>query len=186
MDVLGAKAMQQPKAHSPLRGPWKLLSPNIALAMINGTPLGTVLTKQRFRCHRKCGGKYFAPKRQVDMFKYAAWLAHCRHDPERREDLLKMEANRKKRTMEVTTAQIIALLESQAYRCALTGTKLTPHTAMLDHMLPISRGGENSMENIQVLRSDINRTKGTLTNEEFVDICREVVAHADRRAVDFC
>ncbi len=35
------------------------------------------------------------------------------------------------------------------------------------------------MENVQVLQKQVNRAKGTLTNEEFIALCREVVTHAD-------
>jgi CRISPR/Cas system Type II protein with McrA/HNH and RuvC-like nuclease domain len=47
----------------------------------------------------------------------------------------------------------------------------------LDHILPVSRGGKHSIENAQVLHKEVNRAKGTLTNEEFIQLCHEVVAH---------
>lgn len=71
------------------------------------------------------------------------------------------------------------LLEYQQYRCALTGRRLTPETAALDHIVPIRLGGAHVIENAQVLHKDVNRAKGVLTNEEFLTICREVVAWAD-------
>jgi hypothetical protein len=40
------------------------------------------------------------------------------------------------------------------------------------------------MRNAQVLDKTVNQAKGTLTNDEFVQLCREVVAHADSRASD--
>jgi hypothetical protein len=33
---------------------------------------------------------------------------------------------------------------------------------------------------VQVLHKDVNRAKSTMTNEEFVQLCREVVEYATR------
>ena len=78
----------------------------------------------------------------------------------------------------VTTANVLRLLEWQQYRCALTGRVLRPDTASLDHIVPVRCGGEHRIENAQVLHKDVNRAKTTMTNEEFIRLCREVVEHA--------
>ena len=75
----------------------------------------------------------------------------------------------------VSVGNVLQLLEHQSYRCALTGRKLTPETAALDHIVPIRHGGEHVIENAQVLHKDANRAKGSLTADEFVQLCREVV-----------
>lgn len=80
----------------------------------------------------------------------------------------------------VTAAGIMSLLEKQGYRCALTGRILKPEEANLDHRQPVSRGGAHEMGNLQVIHSDVNRAKNTLTQAEFIELCREVVAHADQ------
>lgn len=69
------------------------------------------------------------------------------------------------------------LLERQSYRCALTGIELTPETASLDHCTPISRGGSHDIDNIQIITQRVNAAKGTMTTEEFIDVCRQVVAY---------
>ena len=74
---------------------------------------------------------------------------------------------------------MLRLLERQRYRCALTGRRLTPQTAALDHIVPIRRGGEHAIENTQVLHKDVNRAKGALTSEEFLAVCREVIRWSD-------
>lgn len=78
----------------------------------------------------------------------------------------------------VNPQAILALLERQQYRCALTTKALTPETASLDHIVPVCRGGEHRIENTQVLERTVNRAKGTLTNEEFITLCGEVWRHA--------
>jgi 5-methylcytosine-specific restriction endonuclease McrA len=82
-------------------------------------------------------------------------------------------------SMPVSTANVLTLLERQRFRCALTGRLLTPQTAALDHIVPIRCGGGHVIENTQVLHKDVNRAKGSLTNEEFIALCREVARWAD-------
>jgi hypothetical protein len=82
-------------------------------------------------------------------------------------------------TGRITTSNVLRLVEFQQYRCALTGRTLTPETASLDHIVPVRCGGEHAIENAQVLHKEVNRAKTTMTSEEFIRLCREVVAHVD-------
>lgn len=75
-------------------------------------------------------------------------------------------------------SNVLRLLEWQDYRCALTGRSLTPDSASLDHIVPVRDGGEHTIENVQVLHKEVNRAKSTLTHEQFIQMCREVVDHA--------
>jgi hypothetical protein len=77
----------------------------------------------------------------------------------------------------VTSTNVLRLLEWQQHRCALTGRPLTPETASLDHIVPVSCGGEHVLENTQVLHKDVNRAKTTMSNDEFIELCTEVVDH---------
>ena len=79
----------------------------------------------------------------------------------------------------VTTANVMQLLEWQRYRCALTGCQLTPNIASLDHIVPARCGGEHLVENTQVLHKGVNRAKATMTNDEFIERCCEVVEHTN-------
>jgi len=79
----------------------------------------------------------------------------------------------------VSTGNVLRLLEHQQYRCALTGRKLTPQTAAIDHIVPVRRGGEHVIENAQILHRDVNRAKGSMTSDEFTCMCREVVRWSD-------
>jgi len=67
------------------------------------------------------------------------------------------------------------------FQCALTGRPLSwnkPQEYEYDHILPISRGGNSCIENLQIVCTDANRAKNDLTEEEFLDLCKEVVLHA--------
>ena len=133
--------------------------------ILNSTPLGPVINERQLYRHRMKGGDRFYGGRRVDLLAYVAWLIEQRRLPPRR-----------RRSETVSPEEVRQLLQRQNYRCALTGRHLTPDCASLDHVVPISRGGEHRIENAQVLHRDVNRAKGTLTNEEFLAICREVVA----------
>jgi len=76
----------------------------------------------------------------------------------------------------VASKMIWDLIQRQQFRCALSGRKLTPETASLDHVVPLSRGGRHDPSNIWVVDQHVNAAKGTLTVEEFVSMCREIVA----------
>lgn len=78
--------------------------------------------------------------------------------------------------------QLKDLIEKQNHECRLTGRPLTPKTAAADHIVPIDQGGENDIANIQILDSKVNFSKGTMTNDEFVKMCVDVVNHCSDSA----
>lgn len=84
-----------------------------------------------------------------------------------------------KPTGKVTAKKLRQLIEYQNYRCALAGDELTPDVASVDHNLPISKGGANVMENVQVLHTEVNRMKGGMSTLEFLLLCRKIVQHFD-------
>ncbi len=77
----------------------------------------------------------------------------------------------------IGVAEVMAIVQSQNRRCALSGRTLTPQIASLDHKRPVARGGEHRIENLQVLDKSVNRAKGVLTNDEFIALCAEVTRH---------
>ena len=81
---------------------------------------------------------------------------------------------------EVDAVALKHLIEMQGYKCALTGVKLTPKTAELDHKTPLSEGGTNDLDNLQWVERSVNRAKGTLTNEEFIEVCKRVSSYQEK------
>lgn len=75
---------------------------------------------------------------------------------------------------DITAKNLMQLVERQKYRCALSGRKLTPASASLDHRMPLVKGGEHAMRNLWVLHRDVNAAKGTMTVDEFLAVCRDV------------
>ena len=88
----------------------------------------------------------------------------------------------KKDAKNITATQIWGLLEGQAFKCAMSGLPLEPETTSLDHKIPLARGGTHDIGNVWLVHQRINTAKGTLTTEEFVEMCREVVEHHARTA----
>jgi hypothetical protein len=84
-----------------------------------------------------------------------------------------------KPTGKINVKNVMQLLEHQHYRCALTNRILSPEDASLDHIVPVREGGEHVIENTQVLHRDVNRAKSILSNNEFIQMCREVAAFAN-------
>jgi DNA-binding CsgD family transcriptional regulator len=92
------------------------------------------------------------------------------------QDELNQDANK------ATSSQLMALIEQQEYRCALTGLSLTPKVAELDHIVPRSKGGTDEITNLQWLHKRANRMKGTMDNELFIETCKLIAQHNAARA----
>ena len=83
----------------------------------------------------------------------------------------------------ITRLQVMKLLEQQEYKCALTGWDLTPRTASLDHVVPLSRDGPHTIENAQIVDHRVNRAKGSLSNVEFIELCCAVATRHSSRSL---
>lgn len=70
--------------------------------------------------------------------------------------------------------EVRELIANQDYKCALTGVALDPDTAELDHVVPVTEGGDHSIGNLQVLHKTVNRMKGSMSNDEFIRWCKLV------------
>jgi hypothetical protein len=76
-----------------------------------------------------------------------------------------------------------AKLEAQHFLCFYTGIELVPgRNASVDHRIPISRGGSPSdPENCVWCDRLVNAFKNDLTEDEFIERCRIIVALASKR-----
>ena len=83
--------------------------------------------------------------------------------------------------MSVSRQQLEALLNKQRKQCALTGRPLTPANCSLDHVWPLSKGGAQNIENVQLVTREANQAKGAMTPDEFLKLCADVLAEARRR-----
>lgn len=75
----------------------------------------------------------------------------------------------------VTAKRLFEMLQSQGFRCAMTGRKLDPDTAEVDHIVPYAMGGKHDIGNVMIVHRDANRAKGTMTLKQFLQLCEDVV-----------
>lgn len=65
--------------------------------------------------------------------------------------------------------------------CYLTGEPIDIYqrkTYQFDHIIPRSRGGTNSLDNLGITTKQANQAKNNLTYDEFLELCVQVVQHA--------
>ncbi len=68
--------------------------------------------------------------------------------------------------------------------CALTGKPIdlmNSRSYQLDHIVPRSKGGSNSLDNCQLLSREANQAKHDLSLNEFIQLCRDVVNYIDNK-----
>lgn len=74
------------------------------------------------------------------------------------------------------------LWDKQNGKCAITGRQLVLGSgASIDHIVPRCLGGAHETHNMQWTTAQINRAKGEMLIEDFIQLCRDVVAYADSR-----
>lgn len=64
--------------------------------------------------------------------------------------------------------------------CYLTGLPINiyePKTYHFDHILPRSRGGDNSIENLGICTKRANLAKNDMTEDELIEFCKSVLKH---------
>ena len=82
-------------------------------------------------------------------------------------------------TDEIQTAKLLDKIKNNP-RCYLTGKLINLEDTKswhLDHIVPVSRGGSNDVDNCAILTKNVNFAKHNLTNEEFIQLCKDVLIH---------
>jgi len=67
--------------------------------------------------------------------------------------------------------------------CYLTGKSIDlnkPETYNLDHIIPTSKGGTNDLNNLGLCLWEANVAKGSLSLEDFYDLCESILAWRDK------
>lgn len=107
--------------------------------------------------------------------------------------LVKIQRNailrNKEFSSDLTPEYLYNLLESQNFKCALSGEELLPLDGSLDHKqqdmnisldrIDASKG--YIIDNVQWVTKQINWAKNTLNNEDFVALCSKVVNYVNQQ-----
>lgn len=88
--------------------------------------------------------------------------------------MLAEKKNEKKAGCGVSARRLMDKFKDQGFICFFSGQKLEREESSLDHVQPISKGGKHEEQNIELVHAVINRMKGSLTAEEFVEWCVKV------------
>lgn len=67
--------------------------------------------------------------------------------------------------------------------CYLTGDAVDynePSTYHFDHVVPRSKGGTNTLDNLGLATKQANQMKGDMSLDEFLDMCEKVLRHHGR------
>jgi len=62
--------------------------------------------------------------------------------------------------------------------CYLTGRPIDlsdGRSYHLDHIVPISKGGDNTLDNCNIACKEANQAKHNLSKDEFIKLCQEVL-----------
>jgi 5-methylcytosine-specific restriction endonuclease McrA len=75
----------------------------------------------------------------------------------------------------ITPIQLWTIAKKQKCKCPISGIKLTRNNISVDHIIPLSKGGKNTLENIQYVERHVNIMKNDKSLEQFLFYCREIV-----------
>lgn len=67
--------------------------------------------------------------------------------------------------------------------CYLSGRPLNyqdPQSFHFDHKIPVSQGGDNSLENLGIASQEANIAKSDMSLEYFLDLCEDILRHHGR------
>ena len=93
----------------------------------------------------------------------------------------KNEAKRGRKSWNITAEYAWDLLNKQNWTCALTGEKFVPAGNYDRMQMSLDRKNNKigyEIGNVQYVTLFVNRVKNYLSDEEFIQLCRQVASHA--------
>lgn len=149
-----------------------VLRPSRLVRLLNSTMLGEVICERKLHRHRQRAPIINVGSKHINLIIYCAWLHVQRHKSSR-----SIRRRRVGNLEVITLGELREILEWQQYRCALTNDQLTPDNFALDHIVPLSEGGDFSKSNCQIVTANVNRAKNTMSQEAFISMCIRVAKH---------
>ena len=102
-------------------------------------------------------------------------------------DNLSVNKNNKKLKKTFTYLEVLDKIGKKP-TCYLTGIPidLNINNYQLDHIVPVSKGGDNSLNNLGLLLSEINQMKSDMTIKELLNNCILILEHNGYKVVKAC
>ena len=85
-----------------------------------------------------------------------------------------------RKTMPNFTVQDVIEKYNQNPKCYLTGQEIDindTNSYEFDHIIPKSRGGQNTLDNLGICSRQANQAKRDMTPDEFINLCKIVAQH---------
>lgn len=170
--IRGTKYENAPAQFAPAGG----VSPKELASMLNhSTPNSTIETKTCSRCGeaKPRSSFYDRPGRP------GVPRAHCKRchlqgaAPESRWQV--MTKGMRKRLGYAPSVPSLRNALGEPETCYLCGDKLQWDSAVVDHVIPVSRGGDHSLSNLKWTHRECNSAKGAMTIREFAELARKVI-----------
>jgi len=79
---------------------------------------------------------------------------------------------------------VVRKIKESGSRCALSGWAISPQCFELDHIVSMNDGGTDEVDNLQAVHPLVNRAKGTMGNQQFIDMCKAVASFASNGSDD--
>lgn len=83
----------------------------------------------------------------------------------------KYRSKNKSKFTRVTAFDFWKIAKKQKLICPITGLKLTAENMSADHIVPVSKGGKNSPDNLRLVHKTINHMKNHYSDKEFYNMC---------------
>lgn len=148
-----------------------VLKPSELVSLLNSCGFGQVISERQLYRHRQKAPSIEVGPKQIDLLAYCAWMLSHRH--RKRQGKRRRVGN----LDVINLGELRRILQSQNYRCALTNQELTPDNFALDHIIPLSEGGDFSESNCQIVAAEVNRAKHTMSQDAFIEMCMRVAQH---------
>lgn len=135
--------------------------------------------KEKTRARAKKRRSDLVITRKVDNFQYDRKIKDKAEDFQRERILVKGVSKLGERTINFRWHDVINKFGWET-TCYLTGRSINirePKTYHFDHIIPVSKGGDSSLDNLGIACKEANMAKNNLMVDEFIDLCKEVLEY---------
>ncbi len=99
-------------------------------------------------------------------------------------DTTMQQESQKTKRKQVPQGQRIEIYNKYKGRCAICGKFVSYDDFTIDHMVPLSKGGTNEMDNLQLACNVCNRIKQDILPEDFMKKLTEIILYQMRKSYD--